>query len=194
MNKRVILASGSANRKRVMDSLNIPYDIIPADIDEKAIRDEDLAVRAEMIARTKAEKVAKDNDGIIIAADSFASNNGEVFEKPATIEEAKQMLQDESGGQGRLYAGFCYLDKENNIDFSTTSVVDFTLRTFSKSEIEIYVKKFPVLTWSGALFPGEVYCSGMIEKVNGSFTAYIYGLPIDLLIPLLEKSGFTPLP
>lgn len=177
-----------------MDSLNIPYEIVPADIDEKAIRDEDLTVRAEKIARAKAENVAQEHEGIVIAADSFASNNGKVFEKPQSIEEAKQMLRDESGGQGKLYAGLCYLDKENNIDFSTTSVVDFTLRTFSEEEIEALVKKFPVLTWSGALFPGETYCSGMIEKVNGSFTAYIYGLPVDMLIPLLQKSGIKPQP
>ena len=48
-------------------SLEIKYEIIPADIDEKAIRDEDLTLRAEKIARGKAEEVAKNNNGITIA-------------------------------------------------------------------------------------------------------------------------------
>lgn len=70
--QRIILASGSLNRKMLMDALNILYEIIPAEIDEKAIRDEDLSVRVEKIARAKAESVAYKHQGIIIAADSFA--------------------------------------------------------------------------------------------------------------------------
>ena len=55
MNQKIILASGSKQRKLIMDALGIEYVVIPADIDEKAIRDEDLKSRAEKIARAKAE-------------------------------------------------------------------------------------------------------------------------------------------
>ena len=59
MNRKIILASESANRRSVLDALNVIYEALPARIDEKTIRDEDLAKRAEKLARAKAEKLAK---------------------------------------------------------------------------------------------------------------------------------------
>ena len=190
MNRNIILASGSANRKAVMDALNIPYQAIPADIDEKAIQDKDFGKRAERVARAKAEKVASNfKDAIIISGDSYALNNGKVFEKPSSIEEAKQMLRDQSEGQGTFYAGFCYIDQKEGINFSTTLEVGFSLRKLSEDEIEKYVESNPVLTWSGALFPGNAYGASMIKEIKGSLSAFIYGLPSELLISYLQKSG-----
>lgn len=189
MTKQIILASGSANRKTVMDSLHIEYTIATADIDEKSIRDADYSLRAEKIARAKAEKVVQEFPGsIVISGDSFAVNNGEVFEKPTTLEEAKEMLTRESGGQGIFYTGFCYLDPAKKINYSTTLTVEFSLRELSKTEIENYIKINPVLTWSGALFPGNAYGAGMIKEIKGSLSTFIYGFPVDLVIEYLRKS------
>lgn len=188
--RRIILASQSANRKMLMDALNISYEVIPAEIDEKLIRDEDLSKRAENIARAKAEKVAENNEGIIIAGDSFAVYNGKVYEKPRTIEEARQMLKEESGKENlKLYAGVCYIDKKNNIDYSTTIVVEFSTRKFSEEEIEKIVNKYPVLTWSGGFSPTTSYGLTTISKINGSLTGFTHGFPMEIIIPLLEKSG-----
>lgn len=188
--QKIILASDSANRKMLMDALNIPYEIIPAEIDEKAIRDEDLSKRAENIARAKAEKVAEKHQGIIIAADSFAVHDGKVYEKPKTIDEAKQMLKEESGNENsKLYAGVCYLDKENKIDYSTSVVIDFSTKEFSEEEIDEIVNKYPVLTWSGGFSPTTPYGLTTVSKVNGSLTGFTHGFPMEIIIPLLEKSG-----
>ncbi|MBU6447853.1 Maf family protein, partial [Patescibacteria group bacterium] len=148
--QKIILASSSAQRKILMENLNVPFEVYPADIDEKAIRDEDLKVRAEKIARAKAEKVISERGGIIIAADMFLDFNGQVMEKPKDIDEAKQMLQGLSGHKFNSYTGFCYIDKQNNIDFSTAVVTNSALRTLSEAEIDQYVRKFPVTTWAGA--------------------------------------------
>lgn len=188
--KKIILASGSLNRKMLMDALNIPYEIISADIDEKTIRDEDLSLRVEKIARAKAEKVAENHKGIIIAADSFAVHRGKVYEKPKTIEDAKQMLREESGNENsKLYAGVCYIDKENNIDYSTSVVIEFSTRKFSEEEIEEIVNKYPVLTWSGGFSPTTSYGLTTVAKINGSLTGFTHGFPMEIIIPLLEKSG-----
>lgn len=190
MNRKIILASASINRQTVMDALNVPYEAVPADINEKAIRDEDNAVRVKKIANAKAEKVAKDYpNAIILAGDSYAVNNGKVFEKPNSLEEAKEMLRQESGGKGKFYSAFCYKDPQNNIDFSTTTIVDFSIRKLGEKEIEDYVNNFPVLRWSGALFPGNVYGASMISEIHGSFSAFIYGFPTELVIEYLRKSG-----
>jgi septum formation protein len=188
MFNQIILASGSRQRRLIMDALGLKYKIIPADIDEKAIRDEDLTKRAENIARAKALEVAKNNQGIIIAADTFAYCNGMVLEKPKDLEEAKEMLKLQSNNEVTVYSGFCYLDKKNNIDFSKTSVSKLILRNMSDDEIEYFVNNNPVLQWSAAFSPTYLYQSTFIKHFEGSMTG-VSGLPVEFLAPCLEKSG-----
>ena len=192
--KKIILASNSPQRKALLATLNIPFEIIPADIDEKTIRDNDPERQAEKIARAKAERVSSENTGIVIAADTFVVLNNQILEKPENLEEAKKMLKLQSGQEATVYTGFCYLDIDNEINFSSTSVININFRELSENEIEQYVDKFPVTSWSAAFSPAYPYGATLISKVNGSLTGFTHGLPLDLLIPLLRKSGFDPQP
>ena len=188
MDQQIILASGSKARKMIMDSLGVPYIVIPANIDEKAIRDDDLIVRAQKIARAKAENVSQNHEGIIIAADTFVAVAGRILEKPQSLEEAKRMLTIQSNHSGTLYTGFCYIDKTNNINYSTTSMVRYTLRVLPDEEIDNFVANNPVMDWAGAFSPLDIYQLGFFSKIDGSPTG-LNGLPVGLLVPCLQKSG-----
>jgi septum formation protein len=189
MNPKIILASGSKQRKTMMDALDIPYIVIPADIEEKAIRDENLELRAEKIARAKAEKVAEDNEGIIISADTFSACDGKVLEKPQSLDEARDMLKLQADKTCTLYTGFCYIDKANKIDYSATAITKYILRKLSDNEINKFVENNPVTEWAAAFSPAYTYQLGFIKKIEGSLTGSTHGLPVELLIPCLEKSG-----
>lgn len=188
--QRIILASGSKQRKMVMDSLGFKYTIIPADIDEKAIRDKNLSLRVKKIAIAKAKSVAKNNDGVIIAADTFCTCNGEILEKPRDLTEAKKMLKLQSNKDCFSYTGFCYIDKLNKYTLAKTTVTKYSVRKLSDEEINNFVENNSVLQWSAAFSPAYVYSSTFIKKVNGSPTSITYGLPIEFLVPCLERSGF----
>lgn len=187
--QRIILASGSAQRKSLMAAINLPFEAIPADIDEKTIRDPEPKGQAEKIARAKAENVADREKGIIIAADSFVVHNQSVLEKPQSLEEAKNMMSLLSGKTSIIYSGFCYLDRENKIDYSTTVPTEFTFRNLTEQEIVAYVKNFPVTTWSGGFSPAYPYGLTLISDIKGSLTGLTHGLPMELVIQYLGKSG-----
>jgi septum formation protein len=186
---QIILASGSKQRKMFMDCFGFEYTVIPADIDEKNIRDKNLKLRAKKIATAKAKFVAKNHDGIIIAADTFLACNGIVLEKPKTLAEAKKMLKLQSKNSGLCYTGFCYLDKSKKINFSTTTVTKYLLRELPDTEIDAYVKNNPVLQWSAAISPAYTYPSTFIKKISGSFTGMVYGMPVEFLSLCFQKSG-----
>jgi septum formation protein len=189
MKQQIILASGSKQRKIIMDALGVPYIVIPADINEKEIRDENLELRAEKIARAKAEKVAEDQDGIIISADTFSACDGKVLEKPQSLDEAKEMLRLQADKECILYTGFCYIDKANKIDYSATAITKYVLRKLSDEEINKFVSNNPVTEWAAAFSPAYTYQLGFIKKIEGSLTGSTHGLPVELLIPCFEKSG-----
>lgn len=193
MNK-IILASQSRARKLFLTSIGIPFDVIPSNINEKEIRDNNLSVRAEKLARAKAEEVLRKNKGIIIAADTFHDCQGKVLEKPTSNKEAIEILEFISTRRMTCFTGFCYIDQERKIDFSTTVEVVYKFRKLYDSEIRQYVSGFPVTEWAAGYALVEPYMNSFISELNGSYNALAFGMPSELLIPLLEKSGFEPNP
>lgn len=190
MPRRLILASGSPQRKLILSTLNVPFEIIPAQIDEKAIRHADLGTQSQMIARAKAETVAAQHTGVIVAADTFIELNGQALEKPVDRAEAEEMLRNQSGKTINVHTGYCYLDREKDIDYSTNVLIVAKFRELSESEIQLHVGTLPVTTWSGAFSAAYPLSATVLSEINGSFSGIVYGLPMEHLIPLLEKSGF----
>lgn len=175
-----------------MSSFGIPYESIPSHFDEGSIRDEDLSVRAEKLARAKGEEIASRENGIIVSADTFSKCEGRVFEKPKDIDEAYEMLMFLSGKEAMNYTGFCYIDRQNNIDFSTCVVTKYKFRTLYEDEIRKFVKENPVTNWAAGFALVTPYINSFVSNVEGSLTALSYGLPTELLIEYLKKSGIEP--
>lgn len=191
---RLILASGSTNRRSILNCLHLPYEIFPSNIDESSLVQKNPMLRARLLAQKKGEAILKKQRTIVIAADTFTSCGKKILEKPQTLSEAKKMLVFLSGKKCTNNTGFYYHDPFKKITFSKTVTTILWFRRFFDKEIEEYVKKLPVKTWAGAYAASELYVAGMIEKVEGSLTGLTHGLPLEYLIPLLVKSGFNPHP
>lgn len=192
--QKVILASGSTNRKRMLRALGIPFKVVVSNFDEAKIKEKNPAKRARKVAFRKAKIVEKNHKAIIIAADTFTVCKGKVLEKPKDLNQAKLMLKELSGNKTICYTGFAFLNKKRNIKFSKTAITKVSFRKIYKKEIEKYVQKFPVTSWAAAYTASELYIMGMIKNVSGSLTGLTHGLPTEFLIPLLEKSGYKPKP
>lgn len=188
--QKIILASGSQQRKILMEALKIPFEVIPSNIDEKNITATSQKERARLIALTKAQEVLKQNpEAIVISGDTFTFFNGKSYEKPESLDQAVQMLREQSNQQGVCYSGCAYLDPKNGIEFSTTVETTFIFRELSENEIKKYVENNPVLTWSAGFCPAYPEGINMIRAVAGSLSAFSHGLPMEVVVPLLEKSG-----
>lgn len=188
--QKIILASGSQQRKILMEALKIPFEVIPSNIDEKNISATSQKERARLIALTKAQEVSKQNpEAIVISGDTFTFFNGKSYEKPEDLGQAVQMLREQSNQQGVCYSGCAYLDPKNGIEFSTTVETTFIFRELSENEIKKYVENNPVLTWSAGFCPAYPEGINMVRAVAGSLSAFSHGLPMEVVVPLLEKSG-----
>ena len=188
--QKIILASGSKQRKLLLSALRVPFEVVPSNIDEKRIHATHHKERARLIALAKARAVSEKNlDAIVIAADTFAFINGKSYEKPTSLAEAKKMLQEQSGQKGTCYSGCAYLDPKNKIEFSTTVETTYIFRELSDSEINTYIQNNSVLSWSASFCPAYPEGINMVRAVAGSLSSFSHGLPMEIVIPLLEKSG-----
>ncbi len=187
--REIILASQSKQRYRILKTLNIEFEVIPAHINEQEVKGINPVHRAANIALAKAQEVAKKySKAIIIAGDTYGVLNGKIFEKPQNLDEARRMLADLSGQNILAHTGVCYLDQENDILDNQTLTVKAKMRRLSKKEIESYVTTQPVLTWSAAFCPAYDEGMALIENIQGSLTAFSHGLPIEIVTKNLRKS------
>lgn len=163
---RIILASQSEIRRKALNILGLSYECIPANINEKAIRDPDPIKMALKISEAKAYEIAKKEQGIIIAGDAFLVFNGEVLEKPSSLDEAYTMLNNLSGNKYTFVTGLAVYDTKTKKMRSSTATCDIYLRHLSKNEIIDYCNRYPVLKFAGAH-----ECDGVVrfaEKIEGS--------------------------
>lgn len=188
--REIVLASGSKQRRVLFETLGLPFKMVPADLDEKAVPFSDLKSRAEKIARAKAELVAKDHpQAIVIAADTYCVQGDQILEKPQDLAEAKQMVKLLSGQIALAYSGWCYLDPKLGISKSGTSETTAWFRPLSERFIEQYVQHNPVLTWSAAFSPAYHEGMALVDRIEGSFTSFTHGLPLEVIVPFLQQSG-----
>jgi septum formation protein len=176
---QLILASQSKQRQRIMDTLHLPYEIWPANLDEQAVNAPTPEERAALLALRKAEKTATQfPTATIIAADSFIQLGTRSLEKPQSLEEAAEMLGALSAQRARELTGFCCIHQGKVIK-NKTSITPFKFRLLTQQEIQHYITDQPVLTWSGAFSPAYDAGLCLIEWFEGSPTSFTHGLPVE---------------
>jgi len=113
MSDRIILASGSAIRKQILDGAGLDYDVIIRPVDEAAIKDAMLAEKsrlrdiADALAEAKAMRVSRQEPGFVIGADQIMvmadeSGQDQLFDKPKNMQEVRERLLSMRGRKHEL--------------------------------------------------------------------------------------------
>jgi len=189
----VVLASASAVRTRILTAAGVPHAIIPAPIDEAAVRDRLLAQDAphgdiaEVLAELKAQHVATDlesehPDTIVLGADQVLSCEGELFEKPVGLDGVRGHLKRLMGKEHTLHAAVCAM-RGGKVVWHHNSSAMLRMRTLSDAFIERYVAAVgEAACQSVGAYEMEGMGPQLFAEIDGDFFD-ILGLP---LLPVLE--------
>lgn len=183
----LVLASGSASRRKILDEAAVPFDVRPSQIDERAIEAQAAHLPpprlALSLARAKALDVSKTCRGrLVLGADQLLSDDDGLVHKAADRQEAAATLRRLSGRTHVLNGAVC-LVKDETIVFETVSIARMTVRALSEAFIADY------LAICGDEILGSVGCYHIEAIGVHLFSAIdgdqwtIRGLPI---LPLLE--------
>ena len=183
----IILASNSPRRKELLSGLDLNYEVktLP-DIDESY---PDTLLKEEIpvyIAQKKAEAYTQwiDDTTFLITADTIVWLDGNVYGKPESKEEAKEMLRILSGKTHEVITGVCLTTKEKQQTFFAISSVKFTV--LDEDEIEYYVTKYKPYDKAGAYGVQEWIGYIGVESLTGSFYN-VMGLPVRILYKHLKE-------
>jgi septum formation protein len=178
--QRLILASGSPARRELMDRLGIPYEVIPAHIDEPLHAGTgDARSYVAEIAWLKAAAVALTIDeGIVIAADTVGWLGGEPVLKPEDETDARRILTSLSGREHELWTGVALWRRPDDMQIVWQELSRVTMKAMSEKEIDEYLKTRQWVGCSGAYAIQEH--GDPLLTVQGSITNVI-GLPMESL-------------
>ncbi|MFW5992259.1 MAG: Maf family protein [Halanaerobiaceae bacterium] len=185
MKQKLILASASPRREKLLKQLGLHFTVVPSNINEDRYLHLPPVELVNELSLAKAEEVAElVENTVIIAADTIVVLNDAVIGKPEDTEDAKKMLQRLSGTKHTVYSGLAVLSTENGFSKSDYDQTDVYIRNLSDREIDAYIRSGEPMDKAGAY--GIQGLGGIfVERINGSFFT-VMGLPIHILSVMLK--------
>ena len=181
---KLILASKSKVRKKILDDNDIISSVEPSNLDEDVVKESLLKEKASpelisiSLAELKANKVSqKKNDVLVLGADSVIDLNGELISKPENREEAMKILRKLNGKSHNLISSVC-ISKNGSMIWNHTDKATLTMKNMNENDLKDYLAKIS----DDKLFAYNVYqIEGegrkLFSNIEGDENT-IMGLPI----------------
>ena len=190
---KIILASQSKVRKKILDEHNILNEVKPSNIDEDVVKSSLLKEKAspelisKNLAELKANKISrKFTDNLVLGADSVIDLDGELISKPENREEALEILKKLNGKKHHLISSVC-ISKNGSMVWNHTDKAILTMKKMREDELKSYLAKIS----DEALYAYNVYQiegegRNLFLSINGNENT-IMGLPVEKIKKYLEN-------
>ncbi|MAK81491.1 nucleoside triphosphate pyrophosphatase [Phenylobacterium sp.] len=191
---RIILASQSAARSQLLAGAGVAFDKIVSGVDEDLVK---VRIQAEggspravaqALADIKAVTVSDLQPGLVIGADQTLEFDGALYDKAASLEEARARLLALRGQPHHLHSAVT-LAKDGEVLWSETACATLTMRDFSEPFLDAYLDQ------EGEALLGSVGCyrlegpgAQLFAQIEGDYFA-ILGLPLLGLLDQLRQRG-----
>jgi septum formation protein len=191
MAHRLILASASPARLRVLQSAGLAPEVIVSGIEEDGIEDLRPEEAVLTLARRKAAAVAAGQATcqtcLIIGCDSLLEFAGETRGKPGTAADAAALWHRLRNRSGTLYTGHCLIDTGRGMEVAAADAALVRFGDPTDEEIESYIRTGEPLGVAGG-FTLEGFGAAWIDSIDGNFGT-IMGVSVPVLRRLLRELG-----
>ncbi|MEY4337366.1 MAG: hypothetical protein RL680_261 [Actinomycetota bacterium] len=190
---RIVLASASASRRRLLESAGLKPTIMVSHIDEEtdffnAMKPADMVIA---LAITKAHTIREQIDfpAIIIGCDSTFEFDSQSLGKPATPEIAIERASRVRGNSGLLHTGHCIIDTTKDKEISSIVTTKVTFDNMTDAEIADYVATGEPLHVAGG-FTLDGFSSPFIPSIEGDYTNVV-GISMPFVRKAFEQLGYS---
>ncbi|MEX0766983.1 MAG: Maf family protein [Microthrixaceae bacterium] len=193
---RVILASGSPRRLELLNRVGLSVTVVPADLDESQLHNEDPRAYVARLALAKALAVAPGYiDSAVLAADTAVVVGQKIFSQPADPSEALRMLEELAGITHCVMTAVAVigphrkLQGEDSARLQKVIVETALVRMIPRqmSELDWYVRTGEPMDKAGS-YAVQGIGAAFVEHIEGDPTTVI-GLPVRPTLDLLRQAG-----
>ena len=186
---KLILASASPRRAKLLADAGYQFEVHPADIDEQKTAAPSPSELAQRLAMAKADAVAAQYpDDVVLAADTIVCLGEQVMGKPADAAEATKMLELLSGTTQIIITGICVMRKNANLQQSNRVMSAVRMDNLTEEQIKQYVASGDWEGKSGGY--GIQDQDPFVKRIAGSHTN-IVGMPMETVRKMLARAGIS---
>ncbi len=190
---KIILASKSGVRKKILDKYKIDCEIIASNVDEDEVKNSlldqgaDPLLISKNLAEIKSIKVSsKTPDRLVLGADSVISFNNELINKPKSREEALKILKKLNNSKHFLISSVC-ISKNGSMIWNYTDKSELKMKNFSEKQLITYLNKINTETLLAyGVYQVEADGSQLFEYIKGDQNS-IMGLPVNEIINYINQ-------
>lgn len=184
---KIYLASLSPRRQALLKQINVSFELVSSEIDESVLKGEIPLDYAYRIARSKATAAWSSNVRAsnipLLAADTSVVVGGRILGKPATRDEAFEMLRLLSDNCHEVLSSVAVIN--DNKTESMISITEVVFRSMSEGEIYDYIDTGDCFDKAGG-YGIQGYAAKYIKSISGSYSG-VMGLPLFETANLLAK-------
>ena len=192
---KIILASQSKVRKKILDEHNILNEVRPSNVDEDIVKSSLLKEKAspeiisKNLAELKANKISgKFSENLVLGADSVIDLNGELISKPDNREKALEILRKLNGKKHYLISSAC-ISKNGSMVWNHTDRATLTMKKMKEDDLKSYLAKISDETlYAYNVYQIEGEGRNLFSKIEGDEDT-IMGLPVKKIKEYLNNYG-----
>ena len=190
---KIILASKSGVRKKILDKYNIDTEVIVSNVDEDQIKESLLAEKAtpliisKNLAEVKSTKVSnKHPNHLVLGADSVISLDNKLINKPKSRKEALDILKELNNSKHYLISSVC-ISKNGAMIWNYTDQSELKMKNFKEKEFIKYLDKIKTETLLRyGVYQIEADGMNLFEYIKGDKDS-IMGLPIKQIMDYIKQ-------
>ena len=189
---KLILASKSGVRKKILEKYNIDFEVIVSNVDEDQVKESLLAegadplVVSKNLAELKSIQVSKKNpDRLVLGADSVISLNNKLINKPNSREEALEILKKLNNSKHYLISSVC-ISKNGSMVWNHSDQSELKMKSFKEDELKKYLNKIKTETLLAyGVYQVEADGLSLFEYIKGDQDS-IMGLPVKQIMRYIK--------
>ena len=193
MINKIILASKSGVRKKILNQNGIECEVIISNVDEEQVKESLIKEKAtpkeisKNLAELKANKVSgKKPNELVLGADSVIDLDGELISKPKSREEALSILNKLNGKKHQLISSVC-ISKNASMIWNSTDASNLTMKKLNSDQIKSYLNKIEdEKLYAYGVYQIEANGRSLFSKIEGDENT-IMGLPVKQIKAYLNK-------
>ena len=190
---KIILASASGVRKKILDKYNIKSDVVVSNVDEDQVKESLLYENAtplivsKNLAEIKSTKVSsKYPDRLVLGADSVISLNNKLINKPKSREEALEILKELNNSKHYLISSVC-ISKNGAMIWNHSDQSELKMKNFKEEELIRYLDKIKTETLlMYGVYQVEAEGLSLFEYIKGDKDS-IMGLPVKQIMNYIKQ-------
>jgi len=189
---KIVLASASGVRKKILKENGIIVEVIPANIDEDQVKEALLKKKStpktisQNLAELKANKISKKKPNeFVLGADSVIDLNSELISKPTSREKALSILEKLNGKKHQLISSVC-IYKNGSMIWNYTDASTLTMKKLNLDQIKLYLEKIKDKElYAYGVYQIEADGKSLFSKIEGDEDS-IMGLPVKQIKEYLK--------